>query len=87
MDQSFWMRHLWTISSLKFTYMTCTLHPFVDAMKYTFEDKTTSALDGFKVLHYDIPNAELFYPSPQENIKKIEMVKSKAIVTAEFILK
>ncbi len=38
------------------------LQPLADAMKFTFEEKQTDAVDGSKVFPYNLLNCELFYP-------------------------
>ncbi|KAL3767418.1 hypothetical protein ACHAWO_013859 [Cyclotella atomus] len=36
-------------------------------MKYQYEEKQTNALDGSKVLPFNLLNAKIFYPEQQEN--------------------
>ena len=51
------------------------LQPLVGAMNYTFEEKQTPAVDGSKIISFDVLNAELFYPQRQENKDTTEWVK------------
>ena len=62
------------------------LEPLEDAMKYQFEEKQTSALDGSKVLPFDQLNAELFYPDRKENKETTGMVELMAIEVAKCML-
>jgi hypothetical protein len=62
------------------------LQPLEDAMKYQYEIRQTPAVDGSKVLPFDRLNAELFYPTREENIATNEMVKVMACEVAECML-
>src|SRR6056300_1299243 len=62
------------------------LESLEDAMKYQFEEKQTSALDGSKVLPFDQLNAELFYPDRKENKETTGMVELMAIEVAKCML-
>ena len=62
------------------------LEPLEDAMKYQFEEKQTSALDGSKVLPFDQLNAELFYPNRKENTETTGMVELMAVEVAKCML-
>ena len=52
------------------------LPPLVDAMNYTFEERQTPAVDGSKIISFDVLNAELFYPQRQENKDTTEWVET-----------
>jgi hypothetical protein len=56
-------------------------------MKYQYEMKQTNALDGSKVLPFDLLNAEIFYPERQENKDStptvIEMAQTVVAPTAK----
>ena len=58
---------------------TCPLPPLQDAMQYQYEEKLTNAIDGSKVLPYDQINAEMFYPTRQENKDTTAMVEDMAM--------
>ena len=58
---------------------TCPLPPLQDAMQYQYEEKLTNAIDGSKVLPYDQINAEMFYPTRQENKDTAAMVEDVAM--------
>ena len=62
------------------------LQPLEDAMQYMFEEKQTNQLDGSKVLPYDVLNAELFYPTREENIATTEFVTQLAVEVADCML-
>jgi hypothetical protein len=47
-------------------------------MKYQYEEKQTNAIDGSKTLPFDCMNAEMFYPTWQENIDSTPVVKVMA---------
>ena len=55
-------------------------------MKYQYEIRQTPAVDGSKVLPFDRLNAELFYPTREENVATNEMVKVMACEVAECML-
>ena len=55
------------------------LQPLVDAMKFSFEEKETSTLDGSKVLPFDLLNDELFYPKRDKNNSTTELVEKMAV--------
>jgi hypothetical protein len=65
----------------------CPLPPLQEAMKYQYEMKQTNALDGSKVLPFDLLNAEIFYPERQENKDStptvIEMAQTVVAPTAK----
>ena len=48
-------------------------------MQYQYEEKLTNAIDGSKVLPYDQINAEMFYPTRQENKDTAAMVEDMAM--------
>ncbi len=65
----------------------CPLPPLQEAMKYHYKEKQTNALDGSKVLPFDLLNAEMFYPERQENKDStptvIEMAQDVAAPTVK----
>ena len=62
------------------------LEPLVEVMKYKFEEKMTTAVDGSKVLPYDQLNAELFYPEREENKATTTLVEKMAVELAVCML-
>jgi hypothetical protein len=54
------------------------LPPLQEAMKYLYEEKQTNAIDGSKRLPFDGMNADMFYPTRQENIDSTPTVKVMA---------
>ena len=56
-------------------------------MKYTFKEKKTLAVDGSKVLPFNVLNAELLYPERQENKDTTKWVHKMAVEVATCILK
>ena len=54
-------------------------------MKYQFEERETSTLDGSKVLPFDQLNAELFYPTKKEKMQTTT-VKLMAVELAGCVL-
>ncbi len=54
------------------------LPPLQEAMQYQYEVKQTNTVDGSKVLPYDQMNAEMFYPSRQENKDTTAIVEDMA---------
>jgi len=54
------------------------LPPLQEAMQYQYEVKQTNTIDGSKVLPYDQMNAEMFYPSRQENKDTTAIVEDMA---------
>lgn len=64
----------------------CPLQPLVDAMKFQFEEKQTTTMDGSKVLPFDQLNAELFYPDRKENIETTDTVLSMAVEMAKCMI-
>ena len=48
-------------------------------MQYQYEEKLTNATDGSKELPYDQINAEMFYPTRQENKDTAAMVEDMAM--------
>jgi hypothetical protein len=54
------------------------LPPLQDAMQYQYEVKQTNTIDGSTVLPYDQMNAEMLYPSRQENVDTTPIVEDMA---------
>jgi hypothetical protein len=55
------------------------LPPLQEAMKYQYEEKQTKAIDSSKMLPLFRMNAEMFYPTRQENIDSTPTVKVMAM--------
>ena len=55
-----------------------TLPLLQDVIQYQYKMKQTNAIDGSKVLPYNQMNAEMFYPSCQENVDTTPIVEDMA---------
>jgi hypothetical protein len=54
-------------------------------MKYQYKEKQTNTIDCSKTLPFDCMNAEMFYPTRQENIDSTPTVKVMAAEEGQII--